>query len=231
MNLGSASNKVSDFLLKPGLLHYWAVSSGIGVATQATEGLMNATQDINSMDPNAFEKAGMTAGGVVGAVGDFGLNLGFLRHAAIREGGIEAIKHNGTIYSHLGDTVKNLNGSSVSGDIADIMKNGTKGVYQENVGMKRMLGGRKFMKNWGFAKGLGITLLPMALGAAASVGLGIAGKMMDEANQSARAMRSIKYDNRFFDTSRYDQSTYQQVGQAMNNYSSKMMSMARVYHG
>jgi hypothetical protein len=233
MNFGSATNKVSDFLLKPGLLHYWAISSGIGIATKAAEGTMNIAKDINSMDPNAYEKAGYTSGEVIGAVGDFALNAGFLRHALIREGGQEAIKHGGNIYSHVGGKVSGLNGSPIRADLADdILKSGTRGVYQSEVSLgKRLMGGRKFMKNWSFARGLGVTLLPMALGAAASFGLGIAGKMVDEANQSARAMRSIKYDNRFFDTSRYDQSTYQQVGQAMNNYSSKMMSMARVYHG
>lgn len=72
--------------------------------------------------------------------------------------------------------------------------------------------------------------IPLAIGMMAPLALGFAGKVLDEAYNERRRMTEIHYDNRFFNTDKYDASTYQQLGAAMNSYQSKMVSLARVFH-
>jgi hypothetical protein len=210
-----SSKPISDFFVHTGAAKYAMVATGVATASSFLNGAMNTVQDANTMNPNTWENAGRNASSTIGTGMDFmgAGGLGGLAYYSLRHGGLET----------------EMNG------VKGIMMSAEKGILSRGISKLPFMGGfgrpKGFMKSMSVKGGLAMFALPMLTEMALSPILGFAGKILDESVQSSRMMREIKYDNRFFDTNRYDQSTFQQVGQAMNNYQSKMVSMARIYHG
>jgi hypothetical protein len=230
------AQQIKDIFVSSGAANYSAVASGVAMATSAIDGSLNYLHDANRLDPNTFQNAGYAGGGLLGAGADFAINgIGSLAYFGLRHNGAEAIAHKGTAYTH--DMLSGM----TEARRATIMAEGVEGVFQKNmnplsrfISKRPFMGGsgapKGFMRNMGMMKGIGIMTLPLMASMAASSAMGFAGHIMDQAWESKRMMRQIHYDNRFFDTGKYDQSTYQQVGSAMNNYESKLVSLSRVYH-
>jgi len=228
---------IKDIFISSGAAKYFAIAAGVHATTSAVDSGLGFLKDSNSLSENTFENAGYGLGGVVGGVGDFAINgVGTLAYFGLRHGGMDAVSHNGTIYTKeildkLGEAERNA-----------IMKNGTKGVFNSRqtlggYGMSKLpfMGGKGFkpgfMKNLGMLRGLGFVAAPTLIGMGVSAAAGFAGKMMDQSWKNYRDMRNVKYDQRYFEgQGKYDAQTYSALGNAMQDYSSRMVSLSRIYH-
>jgi hypothetical protein len=225
---------IKDIFVSSGAAKFFAASSAAGMFASAGEGAFRFAHDANVQDPNMFQNAGNSTGTFAGSMGSFAFDAGSLAYFGMRHGGMEHTLADGTkgvmmkgMPSALADGADWAAKKAYAGEVA--------GYGASRIASKLPFMGGKgmpagFVKSMGTMKGLGLMAAPFLLEMAATKALGFAGKVLDESYQSSRQMRMMKYDNRFFDTNRYDASTYQQVGQALGNYQSKMVSMARIYH-
>lgn len=82
----------------------------------------------------------------------------------------------------------------------------------------------------GLMSGMAPFIGAFAVGQLARGALGFAGSLVDQAAHDYHRQRSIHYDSRFFNTQRDQQSAYNTLGMAMNNYENRMQSTARIFH-
>lgn len=231
MSVGKVAGTVSDLFYKSGALHYFAVASAVGAGTAGINAGMTLLNGANSVDPNTFENTGYAAGAALGAGAQLGLDVGFLRHSYLREGGTAGYIPKG---ANTTQGFRSMESLKESGE--ELGKGWTKGVKHAEGSGKFNLWSRMrgrpgdFSKAFSVGRGLTAFAAPIGIGIAAGAALGFAGKFMDEAWAEHRKSKMPTYDSRFFDTSKYDQSTYQQVGAGMQAYGSKMMSLSRIYH-
>ena len=100
----------------------------------------------------------------------------------------------------------------------------------------------RFIKPWGIGKSISMFAGFAVAGAVFQGAASMTGRALDTMLQDTKGQRQLSYDHRFFSgQAKYDRGSYDQFGQvepgsgfkmqdAMNEYSGKMMSMARVYH-
>lgn len=220
-SLGTAGS----WLHKVGLDSYFNVSMPIDTMKEATEASAGLLENSWEQDPYTFQMAGMGFGTAAGTAALTGAAFVTSAHAFAGRGGEEAIR----IRGHIAE--RSSFATEESWDLARKTKGAQKGVVKDYKTLKGLGGpnNRRFIGNFG--KG-NIAMWGAAIAAsiAAPLILGTAGKVMDIASADARSRKAVSYDTRYFNTQQYDQSSYQQLGAAMNNYESKMMSISRIYH-
>ena len=223
-----------------GMNRYFVASSGIGTMTSAMRGSSNFMQAAWDDDPNKFQQLGNDASDVFGEGLMTGM-AGIMAAQHIRTFGTTEGMHikegaNAGTYQKLsggGWERIGKKGALAEEEMHAIMKN--KGAFKVNVRGGAAYGGK--LKNpfgtyrpMGMKGNIGMIAGQIALGVAAKFALGFAGRVLDQAYSEDKHFRKPQYDNRFFNTQRYDQSSYQQLGAAMDNYENRMMSVARIYH-
>jgi hypothetical protein len=220
-----------------GLNRFFVGTSGVGMMTGAMNGTRNFMQGAWDDDPNKFKQLGNDAGDVAAEGAAVMGGLAFMGSHARSIGAMEGAHiAGGETYRRVakgGWEALSGNHSIPAGKMKDLMSN--KEAFKVNVkggqaykgGMKSVFGTYKPM---GWKGNVGIMAAQMAIGIGAKMALGFAGKVLDEAYSESKHFRKPHYDQRFFNTQREDQSSYQQLGQAMDSYENKMMSVARIYH-
>jgi hypothetical protein len=186
-------------------------------------------------DPDGFRKLG-EQGGMLGMDALF---LGLTAHQSIRDTlglrGQEVFRTGGafrgkTFYRENGEMLERISrrgvaqgtGLSLAGAEAKAIIKGADKRYLLKSGMSTM------RQTWKFD--VGVTLGIMGVGILGSAALGAVGGIMDMANADSKSFKRIHYDTNYFDTRKQDMSSYDQIGAAMQNYSSRMQSVARIYH-
>ena len=105
--------------------------------------------------------------------------------------------------------------------IQSVKKHGKSGVMKNG----------KFIKSMNWKRDIALLVGgPIAVSMGASAVGGFVGRFLDEEVAGRRAGQQMTYDNRFFDSRKYDMNTYDQVGAAMQSYQNKMVSSARIFH-
>lgn len=225
----------------PGMNRYFIGSSGVGTmasAINAGQNFMNGAWDEN---PNKFQQLGSDTGDMVGEASMFGMSAVMGMQHLRTLGKTSGYYHNGTTYQKLAAGGWEGIGKGVVPEetMKGYMAKAGKDSFAVNV-----KNGAPFKSGWkGFGSRIAGTYKPMgmkgnlymmgaqiAVGLTAKLALGFAGKVLDEAYSESRHFRKPQYDNRFFNTQKEDQSSYQQLGAAMESYENKMMSVARIYH-
>jgi len=203
-------------------------------ATKDVSELANLGWDaVVNRDPDGFSKMGSHAATVMADTGMIGLTA----WQAVRDTatmGAEEVTVKGFIkprfYKQDGEFLKQI---SRKGDL-ELARMKLGSAEAKNIlktGGKRYLtkGGRSILRQ-GFGWDIKATFGIMGLGILGSMALGAIGSIMDEAHKDSMNFRKIQYDTRYFDTRQADMSSYHQIGAAMQNYSSRMQSVARIYH-
>lgn len=223
----------------------WMSKSWMNRTILAAEGFHGAAKTIESADqfvtgawngdPNVFEQAGHNSGDIIGA----GLGMaGMAAWAILQRRSALAPKAFKTAtgdvfkqFKHGG--FKDVSTGKVQLGPRAIPAGAQQGVYARAFAGKN-IGRKGFIKSGGFkgvVKDMGMFVVaPIITGIAAGMALGFAGRYLDEVNADFKSRKHMYYDNRYFDTRKYDASSNEQIGMAMNDYSNKMQSIARVYH-
>lgn len=196
----STQDVLSDWFYKTKFAHGFAIWDAANAAKSLLTAGHNFMEGAGRGDPNLFEKTGYELGEGLGSAANAAISVGGLAYLGAREGG------------------RSFN----------FIKPGLQ--YQPNK-FRRALwpnkgGLMKSMNPWVFG---GFMLAQVAAPIVGSLTLGFAGKILDQANMNLKYKNSIKYDQRYFNTSKYDESTYQNIGAAMDGYS-RAVSMARIFH-
>ena len=199
------------------------------------ESAYNFGQGVATGDPNTFQTAGYGAAHTLSNMGYLGVDAYWLTHILRTRNGTEAweTKENATIFAKHGDMLNPVGGKNfkqvkswpVGSETGEqIMRTGKSGSW-----VKRP-GGNKFIKNLSMGKIAVSMAAPILTDLVGGAVVGFAGHLIDAAWQENRAQRSIQYDSRFIDSSRYDMSTYEQTGVAMQNLQNRMVSVSRAVH-
>ena len=191
---------MSDWFYKTKLAHGFAIWESANAAKSLLSAGYNFMEGAGRGDPNLFEKTGYELGDALGQTASAGISIGGLAYLGAREGG------------------RSFN----------FIKPGLQ--YQPNV-FRRALwpnkgGVMKSMNPWIVGASV---LAQVAAPIVGSLTMGFAGKILDQAHMNMKYKHSLKTDQRYFNTSKYDESTYQNIGAAMDGYS-RAVSMARIFH-
>lgn len=218
---------------------FFAAMSGMEMVNSALSTPVNTVESFWETG-TGFGALGQGVGQTVGGAFATGGAAWWAGHAARRLGQAEAFAmKGGFVYGALKDgSMQRLSGAGKPvifknpKAVNAIKKLGVSGVYKNG----------KFLKHAGLLKGMAgmvaLSLAPVVLGAAGSAIGGVMDEMMSEHLNRGK----YTYDTRYFaGQAKYDNGYYDQLGQlnsgtnkrvvdAMQSYSSKMMSVARIYH-
>jgi len=209
----------------------WAQGWGMtryGVATAITASAYTTIgtgaqflNDAHSQNPNTMENLGYGTGAAIGE-GLVLVTMGITAADAYRSRGsnlknpaFQATMYKDKLYRNPNTIVGPRTGTKV------------KNAPRAKTGLFR---GGKFIKPMSWKKDISLGIGAMLTGMVASAGLGMVGRYIDGNIAEHKRRSVIDYDSRFFDTRRYDQATNNQVGMAMQNYSDRLVSVARIHH-
>lgn len=251
---------MDDFKYKPaglldtiGLNRYFVTDSALKFTKGYMSTKLNVVQGLWDQDPNTFEKAGHESAETAADALGVGVAAKFGWDMRRRVGATQAWKKGTTV---MGETLTHgvirdpstgatLGGAAaaefkagrgIGARISGMRETGVRSLFN-NDGLKHGFlkpgkgGSFKFIKSPNLAVEFGMMLgLPILTGMVGGAVLGAAGSYLDMAHADYRNRKGMWYDSRFFDTRQADASTYQQMGMAMNQYQSNMVSMARIFH-
>jgi hypothetical protein len=194
-----------------GLNRYLTFMGAVSTASVAANTAAQFVQDVHNDDPNKFERLGLGLGGLTSE----GMFLGGAMLGAWdqwRQNGLpEAVLKDGTVHAGAHSAIKG----------------GKKGVLNTKSGLR----GGSFIKTNTFIRDtLMFTAAPILAGMAVGALGSMAGRFIDNRIREQKQGSQLNYDNRFFDTRKYDQQTYNQVSRAMEDYADRMVSVARIHH-
>ena len=220
-----------------GMTRTFALMGAVGMATTAFSSGNQFLEDAWNDDPNKFQRAGFAAGGMVGEATMLG-STAYMGWDLWRRNGAQQMAKgpgkNGPLYNVLnnGNFSRDMGGGFnqiINKEEVSKMK-GLR--YGQKATSFRAGLGKGFVGNFGMRMNFGAMLLtPIAAGMAASATFGLAGKVLDAVHSESKRNQNLTYDKRYFNTQQYDMSSYQQLGAAMQQQESRMLSVARIYHG
>lgn len=216
-----------------GLTRFFGAMSVVDTLHMGATTGINFMQDVQDDNPYKFQRLGAGLGGTFGA----GVGIAAAGWAAMDEmrrvGGADAFKYKGTVY-----------GTDANGKFG--VFGGQSASKAQVQSAQRRFNSRSMFNNRGFKPGvfkggkfigtgwkkdlLWMAAAPAIAGITASIGGSMVGAAMDDHFNSQKAGAQLNYDTRFFDTRRYDQTTFQQTGNAMEKMQERMLSVARIYH-
>lgn len=224
-----------------GMTRTFAFMGAVGMATTAIGAGSQFLEDSFNEDPNKFQRLGYGMGSLAGEATALAAT-GYTGYDMWRRVGAQEMARVGGKGGPMYNVMKDGGLQSVSGGKgytaaeAKNLKNITHGQnafsFRPRANGKWKAPGKGFVSNFGMGMNIGaMVLAPIAIGLAASATMGLAGKLLDTVRNESQKGMELTYDKRFFNTQQQDMSSYQQLGAAMQQQESRMMSVARIYHG